>query len=50
MAKNRYGWEKRTKELARKAKHEEKMKRRQNKSRTESEAAESLPESRQEES
>ena len=31
MAKNRYGWQKRAKELARKQKHEEKMKRRQNK-------------------
>lgn len=31
MARNRYGWEKRVKELARKQKNEEKMKRRQNK-------------------
>ncbi len=32
MAKSRYGWQKRAKELARKQKNEEKMKRRQNKS------------------
>ena len=32
MAKNRYGWNKRVKELARKMKQEEKRKRRQNKS------------------
>ncbi len=31
MARNRYGWEKRAKELARKQKNEEKIKRRQNK-------------------
>ncbi len=31
MARNRYGWEKRTKELARKQKNEEKLKRRQGK-------------------
>lgn len=31
MARNRYGWEKRAKELARKQKHDEKIKRRQNK-------------------
>lgn len=31
MAKNRYGWEKRAKEIARKQKSEEKMKKRQNK-------------------
>ena len=31
MARNRYGWEKRAKEMARKQKQEEKMKRRQNK-------------------
>jgi len=36
VAKKRYGWEKRAKELARKAKHEAKMKHRQNKSQTES--------------
>jgi hypothetical protein len=33
VARNRYGWEKRAKELARKQKHQEKMKRRQSKSR-----------------
>ena len=32
MARNRYGWNKRAKELARKQKSEEKLKRRQNKS------------------
>ena len=31
MARNRYGWEKRAKEMARKQKSEEKMKRRQGK-------------------
>ncbi|MGB8991629.1 MAG: hypothetical protein WCD80_06205 [Desulfobaccales bacterium] len=31
MAKNRYGWQKRAKELARKQKNEDKMKRRQGK-------------------
>ncbi|HEX9884333.1 MAG TPA: hypothetical protein VGA79_10240 [Desulfobaccales bacterium] len=31
MARNRYGWEKRAKEIARKQKHEEKLKRRRNK-------------------
>jgi hypothetical protein len=31
LAKNRYGWQKRAKELARKQKQEEKMRRRQNK-------------------
>jgi len=31
MAKNRYGWQKRAKELARKQKHDDKLKRRQNK-------------------
>jgi hypothetical protein len=30
VARNRYGWEKRVKEIARKQKSEEKMKRRQN--------------------
>ena len=30
MARNRYGWEKRTKEIARKQKSDEKMKKRQN--------------------
>jgi hypothetical protein len=34
VARNRYGWEKRAKELARKQKHQEKMKRRQTKSQT----------------
>ncbi len=33
MARNRYGWEKRAKEIARKQKHDEKIKRRQNKGR-----------------
>jgi hypothetical protein len=33
VARNRYGWEKRAKEIARKQKHEEKLKRRQNKGR-----------------
>jgi len=32
LARNRYGWNKRAKELARKQKSEEKLKRRQNKS------------------
>ncbi|MGQ9689056.1 MAG: hypothetical protein ACUVXF_09755 [Desulfobaccales bacterium] len=32
MAKNRYGWNKRLKEIARKMKQEEKLKRRQGKS------------------
>jgi len=31
VARNRYGWEKRAKEIARKQKNDEKMKRRQNK-------------------
>lgn len=31
MAKNRYGWQKRAKELARKQKHDDKVKRRQSK-------------------
>ncbi len=31
MARNRYGWQKRAKELARKEKNDEKMKRRQGK-------------------
>jgi len=38
VAKTRYGWEKRAKELARQAKQAEKMKRRQNKSRFDSDA------------
>jgi hypothetical protein len=33
LARNRYGWNKRAKELARKQKSEEKLKRRQNKAR-----------------
>jgi hypothetical protein len=40
LARNRYGWQKRAKELARKQKHDEKMKRRQGKTRTESAEAE----------
>jgi hypothetical protein len=35
VAKNRYGWAKRAKEIARKQKYEEKLKRRQGKSRIE---------------
>jgi hypothetical protein len=31
LARNRYGWQKRAKELARKQKHDDKMKRRQGK-------------------
>lgn len=42
MAKNRYGWQKRAKEMARKEKNDEKMKRRQNK--TTIAPAEDLPE------
>jgi hypothetical protein len=47
MARNRYGWEKRAKEMARKQKNDEKMKRRQGKAvatpeSTEPEAAEDL--------
>ncbi len=34
MARNRYGWQKRAKEMARKEKNDEKMKRRQGKSPT----------------
>jgi hypothetical protein len=34
LARNRYGWEKRAKEMARKQKNEEKMKRRQGKTLT----------------
>jgi hypothetical protein len=34
LARNRYGWEKRAKEIARKQKNEEKMKRRQGKTTT----------------
>ena len=36
MARNRYGWQKRAKDLARKQKHDDKMKRRQGKTQTES--------------
>jgi len=42
MARNRYGWEKRAKEMARKQKNDEKMKRRQGK--TETAPAEEMPE------
>jgi hypothetical protein len=35
VARNRYGWEKRAKEIARKQKSEEKMKRRQNRATSE---------------
>jgi len=35
VARNRYGWEKRTKEIARKQKSEAKMKRRQNRATSE---------------
>jgi len=42
LAKNRYGWNKRVKEIARKMKKEEKIKRRQSKSRAK--MAEDLPE------
>jgi hypothetical protein len=35
LARNRYGWEKRAKEMARKQKNEEKMRRRQGKTPTE---------------
>ena len=42
MAKNRYGWQKRAKEMARKEKNDEKMKRRQGK--TTVPPAEDLPE------
>jgi len=42
VARNRYGWEKRAKEIARKQKSDEKMKRRQNRlaDKDQSEAAE----------
>ena len=40
MARNRYGWEKRVKEIARKQKSEEKMKRRQNRATSEGAAEE----------
>ena len=41
MARNRYGWQKRAKEMARKEKNNEKMKRRQGKTITP--AAEEMP-------
>jgi hypothetical protein len=44
LARNRYGWQWRAKGMARKEKNEEKMKRRQSKSQTES--AEKIPDSR----
>ena len=43
MARNRYGWEKRAKELARKQKTEEKLKRRQGKAQPAPEAELSGP-------
>ena len=46
MARNRYGWQKRAKEIARKEKNDEKMKRRQGKAITP--AAKDLPEAIQE--
>jgi hypothetical protein len=42
LARNRYGWQKRAKELARKEKNDEKMKRRQGK--TSTPPAEGMPE------
>ena len=47
MARNRYGWQKRAKEMARKEKNDEKMKRRQSKAATLS--AEEIPEAAEEE-
>jgi hypothetical protein len=45
LAKNRYGWQKRAKELARKQKQEDKMRRRQNKGATqEVQETQALPE------
>jgi len=43
MARNRYGWEKRAKEMARKQKHDEKIKRRQQ-GKTATSPAEDAPE------
>jgi hypothetical protein len=43
VARNRYGWEKRAKELARKQKNEEKLKRRQGKAQPAPEAELSGP-------
>jgi hypothetical protein len=48
LAKNRYGWNKRVKEIARKMKKEEKIKRRQNKSKAK--AADDLSENHEEDS
>jgi hypothetical protein len=45
LARNRYGWQKRAKEMARKEKNDEKMKRRQGKAMTP--LAEDLPEAGQ---
>jgi hypothetical protein len=42
LARNRYGWQKRAKEIARKEKNDDKMKRRQGK--TASTTAEAMPE------
>jgi len=42
LARNRYGWQKRAKEMARKEKNDEKMKRRQGK--TASTSAKAMPE------
>jgi hypothetical protein len=46
LARNRYGWQKRAKELARKEKKEEKLKRRQGK--TTALSAEEIPEAAEE--
>jgi hypothetical protein len=46
LARNRYGWQKRAKEMARKEKNDEKMKRRQGKITTLS--AEEIPEAAEE--
>ncbi len=43
MARNRYGWEKRAKEIARKQKHDEKLKKRQQ-GKTEEPPVEDVPE------
>ncbi len=43
MARNRYGWQKRAKEMARKEKNDEKMKRRQGKAITPEVAPETGP-------
>ena len=42
MARNRYGWEKRAKEIARKQKSDEKMKKRQNQATEEGSQAEPM--------